>query len=385
MGLRIKRWIAGILGFKPIEDYEVLLEDFKRIEESNISSKSLTDTGIGTKTRINFYQELKFLFEDYKNKKLSMQDTHELKEEIISCLYQIDSRKYKFPLSGDFSHSIGKEGGTDNIQSVGLRFKKTSLKGASDCSIAEACIAKSFPEIIGFGDAFDIFYLQEDFPGKKLLKYNSLEGKITEEKAPPEIIFRYLDYALKMSAFKPQPDHYKEKLDYCKENYRKKVSENLSTLSVWHKLSSEAIKAYADIAWKLEDLASDPFWDRSLANAKYREEEIKAMDFSRVGTLVVPCYEAVQIAYGYGESIQQIKDIARRYCKHDDFAIKWELGAMYYLTRQIRNAYCDMESEKGEEALCRHLVKRHMKFLALEEFIAFPDLNLVARDIKKSI
>ena len=246
--------------------------------------------------------------------------------------------------NNDIVHlSTGSEGGSKKVKNI--RVKKLSPERAQECSYINDVVMNAFPayvvfatHVVGKGSdgVMTGFLVSKNFDGERLI-YISYDGiRVFEVKAPLDIMRKHLSISNVLSR------DLRPSIAYTKEDYEKKISEIITALQEAYgsALMAGSLEKFRSLIPEYIAHANTPFWDRSPKNAKYDlNGHLKQMpDWSKVHYLVIPAYEAVQIAYSYGVAVDDFKHQSRAELGIENFDHFWELGRLYFLTRQLMHA-----------------------------------------------
>ncbi|MGV8150842.1 MAG: hypothetical protein ACP5NV_03890 [Candidatus Woesearchaeota archaeon] len=181
--------------------------------------------------------------------------------------------------------SVGCEGGATRFQDIRIKKigpQKSELSVIVNIQIKSAT-KNTFPEILPYAINVEKYFLSEDFPGVILTD------------APYEILSKHLSFSNSIS-------HISLNIESVKEQYEEKMKENVATLKKKYNIQEQSGIEYLSIIQKYLDNAQINFFDRSLNNVKYMLNNnnnfklFEIPDWSRSYKLVIPAYDAVQIA-----------------------------------------------------------------------------------------
>jgi len=390
----LKRTLAYLLNLKTPEEWSLINKEKERLEEENEklkeennklaeknhylshTTKHLTGATFGLETRTHLYHYIEKDFLEYKLCKLTGKDTSNLEKEIKSYIKDIPSISIVAPR--EIHRSFGMEGGTLNITHSGVRIKEMNIKDAKRTAYINNFLRSTIPEIVLFGDAFDNYYVEENFPGEKLVSYTLANDLVIKNVAPFDIILKYLNYSIDLSKLRPD-------IEYTKEDYSKKTSEILSLFISDYGADFDSSNFFRCLGGILESHSSVPWWDRSVSNAKFSGDALKIVDFGKSNILVNPVYDCTQIAYGYGDRIGEIKGIAKEKLKLENFEELWEISTLYFFTRQIYNLNREIEKNPSLQRINNHIRVSYSNLLASQEFKLYDEGNFIVDSLRKNL
>lgn len=390
----LKRTLAYLLNLKTPEEWSLINQEKERLIEENEQLKKVNDklveknhylshttkhsTGatFGLETRTHLYHYIEKDFFEYKFCKLAGKDTSNLEKEIISYIKDIPLISVVAPR--EIHRSFGMEGGTLNITHSGVRIKEMTIKDAKRTAYINNFLRNKIPEIVLFGDAFDNYYVEENFPGEKLVSYTLTNNMVIKSTASFDILLKYLNYSIDLSKLRPD-------IEYIEEDYSKKTSDILPLFISNNGDDFNSHTFFKRLGGILESHSSVPWWDRSVSNAKFSGDTLKIVDFSKSHILVNPVYDCVQIAYGYGNRIDELKDIAQEKLNLKNFEELWEISTLYFLTRQIYNLKREIEKDSSLRRIDEHISAFYSNLLASQEFKLYTDGNFIADSVRNNL
>jgi len=264
--------------------------------------------------------------------------------------------------------------GSVDMKILNHRWKKMSPEDATYDSKVNSAIGKNFQEVV-FSTYAGKYLLSDKFEGEKLFYIDKYGA---EHKAPLEIILRHLDISIRMTG----TDLGELDVVYKRQDYNKKILEILSVLDAKYHFGDDTEKEFLNLKRALTEYASVPFFDNWLENAKYSGNIIKEFDWTKSRLLVTPVFEAIQMAYQYGTDIDVIRAEAKKgyssfqWFSDEKFEYFWDLGATYYLARQLYN--CNKENRPLPESQ----EKKYLS-LVLHENFKNDAGRLLQRDARK--
>ena len=324
-----KRTVMNALGAVPKEDHELMRERLGRQEQELQLNMQFYKS---TRSRNQLYFSIEKECIRLKSLEKCAGGRQEAKQRLESLLDEY----FLIPDTLMEIHvSRGSEGGTYQVQN--FRIKQLPPEKIAFTNAVHDAYAPRHPLLFMFTDTVGPYLITENFIGERLWTFT--EGN--ETLAPPEMIERHLEftYSLRDTPLKTQfpPGSFKP------ESYRTKMLQNIACFidKGVCRPSSHAVECLYEQAGQDEADANAPFFDRSLANAKYNSQgELKEFDFTKIGTLVLPCYEQVQIAYQQGTGISRLMEKMREKTGDGNgpFNAAWERCASNFLLRQMRHA-----------------------------------------------
>jgi len=338
----LKRLHSGAirsLGGVPRDIYRSV---YKRMVMAERNDKSSLLIDSSTITRFQFYdgsQKLFLLLRDADG-----DDRRALKHALYQYIkeYQRDS----FP-GMDLYRSAGTEGGTMKVSQTSFRVKRfPSSEQARIAVKLNNIVEEHFPGSTVFTTDIGEYVVSEDFDGEPLCK------------APIETIMSYVETVARLmkvpTGIEQEREHYGHKI----------LDQIIPSLQERYNIREETINEFTVLAYdQYLRNASVPFWDMNPANGnvKYADGVVKLFDFTKARTLVLPLYDLVQLVLECDETYyDELKAKARHASKEilgmgdEDFNHFWELGSIYFLTRQIRNRTDEESASYYEKRLVQH-------------------------------